>query len=119
MEEEKRLTCPVTVFLGLALADDVFVKEKTAQAFATRSIPETTNSMTIPIRKEKGETPILRTMNGSAIDTTKILKASSLHHALISLGQRCGYKERISAYAFRRGFASSIVGTVILNIGIF
>ncbi|KAF2197896.1 hypothetical protein GQ43DRAFT_475037 [Delitschia confertaspora ATCC 74209] len=51
-------------------------------------------------------------MAGSAIDPSKILKASSLYHSLKALGQRCGYKENISAYAFRRGFANGIDGKV-------
>lgn len=110
MDPAKRFACPVAAFLGLALADDVFVKEKTAEAFATRSIRNTTFSKNFPIRKEKEDTLILRIINGVVVDPSKILKASSLHHALKALGQRCRYKEDITAYAFHRGFANGIDG---------
>jgi len=36
------------------------------------------------------------------------MTASSMHHHIRELGRRCGYKDNISGYYFRRGFANGI-----------
>lgn len=110
LDPAKRFACPVVFFLGLALADEVFQKQDTAQHFTLRLMIPTARCRRFRIRDDKRELPIIRMLEGTAIHPTKILTASALHHVLVDLGQRCGYQETITCYAFRRGFANGIEG---------
>lgn len=104
--------CPVRWFLYLALADNVFTGNKTLSDFEKRSLSSTAESYLFQIKPEKKELPIIRMMDqdGESVSMTRILSASALHHSLKQLGYRCGYKEIVTCYAFRRGFANGIEG---------
>ncbi|KAF2865404.1 hypothetical protein BDV95DRAFT_259090 [Massariosphaeria phaeospora] len=55
------------------------------------------------------ETPVFRSMNpNGSISPSKILSYDCLNNLVKSVGQRAGYKERLSAYCFRRGYGNQI-----------
>jgi hypothetical protein len=104
--------CPIRFLLALALADEALDDHNTLGTFERRFIRETANSKCFPIRKDKKNLPILRKVEGNQISSTKIWTASSLVTFLKSLGERCGYQDPVSCYAFRRGFANRIEGNI-------
>ncbi|KAF2736965.1 hypothetical protein EJ04DRAFT_595134 [Polyplosphaeria fusca] len=108
--------CPVRKFIALALTDEAFKGPKIPSDFSMshRSIPPTATSTLYQIQADKYKTPVLRRIvqNGKSIYPSRILTASMLFEHLRKLGQRCGYQQNISAYAFQRGFANKIKGKV-------
>ncbi|KAF2872039.1 hypothetical protein BDV95DRAFT_493419 [Massariosphaeria phaeospora] len=106
----KRFVCPVRWFLSLALADEVFVQCKDPADFEDRWIQDGCNSRQFRIREDKQELPILRKLDLYKISEDRIMSATSVGTYLRSLGQRCGYSQDVTCYAFRRGFANGVDG---------
>ncbi|KAF2727585.1 hypothetical protein EJ04DRAFT_594441, partial [Polyplosphaeria fusca] len=111
-DPERVHSCPIRTFVALALADEAFEGPQSPSDFSHRSLPSTAISKVYPIRADKLKTPVVRATSGTSIHPTRILSASTLHQHLEKIGQRCGYKDNITAYAFRRGFANGIEGKV-------
>ncbi|KAF2680670.1 hypothetical protein K458DRAFT_256458, partial [Lentithecium fluviatile CBS 122367] len=77
-----------------------------------RFLEPTAPSRGFLMREDKKILPVCRSLEGAAVSNTKIVSASSLGTHLKDLGLRCGYKDPVSPYAFRRGFANGIEGNV-------
>lgn len=97
----------------MALADDVFTDIRTPSDLDDRSrcLDPRAGSYEFRIKPEKADIPVLRQISREKmVHPTKIITGSSLNHHLRDLGYRCGYKENITSYAFRRGFANGMEG---------
>ncbi|KAF2272252.1 uncharacterized protein EI97DRAFT_504387 [Westerdykella ornata] len=109
-KEPNTHACPVRWFLYLALADDVF---RDNINFDERCLSPTVTSVKFPIKQEKENLPVLRAMDGpggKSISPNRLWNAANLSTALAALGRRCGYKDTVSPYSVRRGFANGIEG---------
>jgi hypothetical protein len=97
-------------YLAFALADDVFVHQKSPADFANRYLRPSANSRLFSIYPEKQTLPVIRKLEGRRISAHRILAGSSMNPYLTALGERAGYQDRITGYVFRRGFANGIEG---------
>ncbi|KAF2811514.1 uncharacterized protein BDZ99DRAFT_569544 [Mytilinidion resinicola] len=98
-------TCPVVYFIALALADDVF---KDLNDYHSIRIPPTANSHAFDINPDKTDLPVCRRVNTDGSISEKIMTGNSLWTYLADLGYRCGYKDKLSSYAFRRDCGNSL-----------
>ena len=108
LDPTKQFTCPVAHYLALALADEVFIDQKSATDFASRYIPPSANSRSFMIRKDKTRLPVIRKLERRSISAHRMLSGVSMNTYLAELGERAGYSDRITGYDFRRGFANGI-----------
>lgn len=111
MEPRERFRCPVRKFLALALADDVFVEQKTPEDFENRWIRPTANSRIFEIKDEKKNLPIFRKVEGTKISSDRIMTAVSSSALIKDICEQCGYKEPVTTYTFRRGVANKLEGS--------
>ncbi|KAF2802032.1 uncharacterized protein BDZ99DRAFT_483318 [Mytilinidion resinicola] len=102
-------TCPVMQFLGFALADDVY--DDLSNITSSMKLPQSANSHTFQMKAGKEHLPVCRRAkrNGS-ISPDRIMTGSLLWKYLKDVGYRCGYKEQLSGYAFRRGCGNQLEG---------
>ncbi|KAF2729022.1 hypothetical protein EJ04DRAFT_448155, partial [Polyplosphaeria fusca] len=113
---EHAFACPIRTFIAMALADGAFEGPKSVKDFSYRSLPPpTARSKLYRIRADKCKIPVIRATQGASIHPSRMLSACILHQHLQKLGQRCGYQDDITSYAFRRGFANGIEGKVAAN----
>ena len=110
---ERKAFCPIVHFLGLALANDVFV-DLSLSSLADRVIPVYANLRSFIVREDKKSLPICRMFTGPR--EGRVTSASSSIHQFEALGKRCGYKETTSGYCFRREFANGIDGMGLVYI---
>lgn len=104
-----RSLCPVTHFMALAIADEALEGVDKPSRLHELRIQNSRNAQSIRIKPSMKDVPILRASNSKgAISNVEILTTDNALVMLKGLGQRAGYKENISLYAFRRGFANSI-----------
>jgi hypothetical protein len=106
----KYFVCPIRWFLSMAVKDKVFVERVDAKYFEDRWIREGTNSRTIRIADDKKSLPILRKLDGTKISADRIMGAVSVSKYLKLLSERAGYKDTVTCYSFRRGFANALEG---------
>jgi hypothetical protein len=108
-EPGERHMCPVTSFLSLAFADDVFSDLDSYQQLAATK-PRAGSSMYKARYKTAAlELPVMRGMLADgAISTDRIWTYDCFRVALKGAGQRASYQENLSGYCFRRGFARSV-----------
>jgi hypothetical protein len=111
MNPRERFRRPVTKFLGLALADDVFVDNVSPESLDNRWVPSTAGSRTFAMKPEMKDVPILRKMmpNGQT-HSREIWSAMSVNSMLGQVCLDAGYTEPVTAYSFRRGVANNMEG---------
>jgi hypothetical protein len=106
-------SCAVVNFLGLALADDVY--EGLSEFFSSgHNLCPTQNSFHFPLKSSKESLSVCRAPPKRHLDdvaSTRIMTSQLLWTYLSNLGIRCGYKDKITAYAFRRGCGNAL-GTI-------
>ncbi|KAL5372751.1 hypothetical protein DPSP01_013267 [Paraphaeosphaeria sporulosa] len=108
-EPEERWLCPVSHFLGFGLADKVFMDDLSLTDILTRVPCDGNQSLEFKFKPEIMDIPVLRSLQADGtISPDKILTYSSLHNAILGLGQRAGYKQKLTAYCFRRGFGHAM-----------
>lgn len=101
--------CPVLHFLAIALADHIFVEQDCPADFEKRYLPSSVNSRPFKIKEEKKGLTLIRKMRKNDYSISDdLLSAISIGKYIVDMGQRAGYRERITPYAFRRGFANGI-----------
>ena len=112
---ERMWSCPIIHFLGFALADQVFVHEKTADDFFNLHLPTSKNSHQFQIREEKKGLPISRSIYNRerSISPSEILTSNSVWSLLSALGVRAKYTEPLNSYVFCRGFGNRIDGNYV------
>lgn len=70
-----------------------------------------------PIKDSMREVPILRRIGADGnISPDRIITYGCFNDMIKSLGQRAGYKDKLTPYCFRRGFGSKVNGTSQLLI---
>ncbi|EOA89662.1 uncharacterized protein SETTUDRAFT_104713 [Exserohilum turcica Et28A] len=112
-EPGDRALCPVTYFLALALADGVFEGCKTLSDLRSKKPPLGSSYCEFPYHADVGSTPILRSCRpDGSISPTRILTYDGFHVMIRNLGQRAGYKDKLTSYCFRRGYGNAIDKTV-------
>ncbi|KAF2680563.1 hypothetical protein K458DRAFT_458101, partial [Lentithecium fluviatile CBS 122367] len=87
-------------------AHNVFLNH-TAVNFKNRYLSPTTSSREFAIRSNKKELPVLRAVRREVISDT-MMCAVTINSMLRDLGARCRYKDIVTCYSFRRGFANAI-----------
>lgn len=105
----------MTHFCALALADDAFlaVKKPSDIERIKRTRLEDGSPVSVRFRDAVLDIPIMRSLTPlGGIAETDIFTANSLGAYLVGLGQRAGYKDNLTAYCFRRGFANELLETV-------
>ncbi|KAF1352467.1 hypothetical protein BDV97DRAFT_282815, partial [Delphinella strobiligena] len=112
---ENPFLCPVSHFCALAFADNAFTNIESPadlRALQKQSLNDTDPSR-IHIRESMLEIPILRsTSRAGRVSDGEILGTGSLNYLLRNLGQRAGYKDVLTSYCFRRGFANELIEAV-------
>jgi hypothetical protein len=103
--------CPITHFLGLAFADDVFEALKEPADLHRLHIGNHKNSLLFKIKDSKQDQPVFRSCrpNGE-ISNNRILSHNDLAFDLAELGYRAGFQDKLRAYNLRRGTANAIDG---------
>ncbi|KAH7551112.1 hypothetical protein BM1_09986 [Bipolaris maydis] len=108
-EPGDRALCPVTYFLALALADGVFEGCKTLSDLQSRKPSPGSSYCEFPYHADLGNLPVLRCCQpDGSISPTRILTYYGFHWMIRSLGQRAGYKDKLTSYCFRRGYGNAI-----------
>ncbi|TKX19097.1 hypothetical protein C1H76_8715 [Elsinoe australis] len=103
------LLCPVSQFLGLALADGVFRDLDHAGKLRCIQIPRGRHTMPVIMRNEKMKIPILRRWEcNSGLSSTRAQTSATLSHNLQNLGQRSGFTDVLTAYSIRRGHGNKL-----------
>jgi hypothetical protein len=110
MDPTQRFRCPVRKFLALALADDVFVTQKTPEDFETRYVCSSANSRSFDIKRSKKDVPVFRKIEGKRVSETAIMTAGSSNALIKEICESCGYMEPVTTYTFRRGVANKVEG---------
>lgn len=102
-------TCPLLQILALAIADDALVGVQSAEDLEKIRVTPGQFARVVPIRESKAEMPIFRRANPSgSISEDSILTATTLAKYLQQLGERAGYQDRLTPYAFRRGHGNTL-----------
>ncbi|KEQ83187.1 hypothetical protein M438DRAFT_336521 [Aureobasidium pullulans EXF-150] len=96
--------CPVTHFCALAFADG---------AFQNLRLPEDLNRVktgaTVRIKDSVKHTSVLRRLDQAGhVSPTLVFGADSLNFYLNGLGERAGYRDNLTAYAFRHGHGNKL-----------
>ena len=106
-----RSLCPVTYFLALAFADNVFEGISKSSQLNKLSIPQDRDSLILPYRSDKTDLPIFRSSLSQSPDTIpQMLTVRQLADWTTELGMRAGYRERLYFYNFRKGQAHKLDG---------
>ncbi|KAG8623403.1 hypothetical protein KVT40_008379 [Elsinoe batatas] len=106
---ERPFMCPLSQFLGLALADKAFVTLECAEDFSKVRIPPGRSSLVMAIKPECMDLPVLRQPTpGGTTSPEKILTVNCLRDQLKNLGQRAGFRQDLSAYAIRRAHGNTL-----------
>ncbi|KAF1363482.1 hypothetical protein EJ07DRAFT_152290 [Lizonia empirigonia] len=107
----KRYMCPVTWFLSLAFADNVFEDIGSYHDLPSIQPIEGSVKFTARYRADALERPIMRGMYpNKSMSQNRIWTYDCFNTALKGVGQRAGYQENLSAYCFRRAFAQAVKG---------
>ncbi|KAF1360100.1 hypothetical protein EJ07DRAFT_118025 [Lizonia empirigonia] len=111
-EATMRSMCPVTHFMALALADEVFEDCKSFQDIEAKELPPGSSLYKYRYKPEAKSKPILRSIrNNGSVSENDILTYNCFNNMLKGLGQRAGYEDRLSAYCFRRAYAKAVEKT--------
>ncbi|XP_014561718.1 hypothetical protein COCVIDRAFT_33313 [Bipolaris victoriae FI3] len=96
LDEDKgnRAMCPVTYFLALTLADGIFKGYKTLFDIQSKMPSPGSSIREFPYH--------------GSISPIRILSYFGFHWMIRSLGERAGYKDKLTAYCFRRGYGNAI-----------
>lgn len=104
-----RYMCPVTWFLSLAFADNVFQDLSSHEDLAKARPPAGSFLFRARYNKDALDRPIMRnTRADGTLSADRIWTYDCFNTALRGVGQRAGYKENLSAYCFRRAFAHAV-----------
>ncbi|THV66362.1 hypothetical protein D6D28_08415 [Aureobasidium pullulans] len=96
--------CPVAHFCALALADGAF--QTVASVDDLRRVKR---GCEVKIKNDMKDVPLLRRLEKDGqISPHQVFTADSLGHYLRGLGQRAGYLDPLTPYAFRRGHANKL-----------
>jgi hypothetical protein len=103
--------CPITHFLGLAFADDVFEALQEPADLHRLQIGNHKKSLLFKIKDSKRQQPVFRFCkpNGE-VSNDRILSHNELAFDLIELGYRAGFQDKLRAYNLRRGAANAVDG---------
>lgn len=113
-DQSCRWRCPLTLILGLAIADRAIAGIETIEDLETVRFLPGRPSRELRIRPKMQDIPLLRRQTqGSHGKTSKdqILYGAQLADQLKSLGHRAGYLDDLVPYSVRRGFGNSIDST--------
>jgi hypothetical protein len=110
-EESDLALCPVTWFLSHALTDGVFKDVTSYAEMKEKKIPPGSTQYVFQYKTSLSDLPIMRGVTPSgAISETKIWTYNCFSKQIKGLGQRAGYRDTLSSYCFRRGYANAIEG---------
>ena len=110
-DRKRRAQCPVTMFLGLAFADQAF-EDINPRQLGYLKIDELTSHLPLKIKDSMLEVPVCRLYSEGAISPSKAITYNVLRNQANQLGQRLGYQAVLRPYNFRRGTANAIAGEV-------
>lgn len=104
-----RYMCPVTWFLSLAFAGNVF-QDLSSHGDLAKARPLAGSSLyRARYKKDTLDRPIMRnTQADGTLSADQIWTYNCFNTALRGVRQRAGYKENLSAYCFRRAFAHAV-----------
>jgi hypothetical protein len=94
--------------MGFALADDAY--HGLAEAIRSPHLAASASSFKFPLKPGKSDLPVCRRRVPDNSISSAIMTGFSLSEHLYDLGLRCGYKDKVSAYAFRRGCGNALDG---------
>lgn len=100
---------PVLWNMAAAIGDGA-LEVRSVEEIARYTLRPTAGSRPIPIRENKKEVPLFRSrvQNDGSIHPTLITPANKMNGMIKLLGQRYGYRDDITPYAFRRTFGNTI-----------
>jgi hypothetical protein len=95
--------------MTMALADGVFADCQSYQDPAAKELPPGSQMYTYRYKPEAKRKPILRSIcNNGIVSENDILTYNCFNNMIKVVGQRAGYRDRLSIYCFRRGYAVTI-----------
>ncbi|THX79856.1 hypothetical protein D6D05_04782 [Aureobasidium pullulans] len=96
--------CPVTHFCALAFADGAFQNLRSPE-----DLNRVKTGATVRIKDSVKHTSVLRRLDQAGhVSPTLVFGADSLNFYLNGLGERAGYRDNLTAYAFRRGHGNKL-----------
>ena len=115
-----RSMCPVTHFMALALADNVFEDCNSFQDIDAKKLPLGSSLYKYRYKPEAKKRPILRSIcNNGLVSENDILTYNCFNNMLKGIGQRAGYEDRLSAYCFRRAYAKAVESKYYIRLYCF
>jgi hypothetical protein len=106
--------CPVTHFLGLAFADEVFTSLRDPSQLQYLHMDKHKKSMPFRIRDSKKDLLVFRnTTPDGSISQDRALPYNKFAFELAQLGFRVGFKDILRSYNLRRGTANALEGKII------
>jgi hypothetical protein len=116
-EEPDLALCPVTWFLSHAFTDGAFEDVTSYTEMKEKEIPLGSTQYVFKYKTSLIDLPIMRGVTPSgAISETKIWTYTCFSKQLKGLGQRAGYRDTLSSYCFRRGYANAIEGMTTISV---
>jgi hypothetical protein len=107
----KRYMCPVTWFLALAFADDVFQDIRSYLDLNSIRPIEGSLKYTARYKADALQRPVMRGMRANrSMSQGRIWTYDCFNTALKGVGRRAGFQDNLSAYCFRRAFAQTVKG---------
>lgn len=105
--------CPVTHFLGLAIADKIFTEVEDYSDLQYIRVPKGSHSVHLEIRASKKNIPVFRHCNSDgSISENRAMSYNDLSRSLAELGYRAKLRDILRAYNLRRGTANRVEGDV-------
>ncbi|TIA51048.1 hypothetical protein D6C77_08997 [Aureobasidium pullulans] len=96
--------CPVTHFCALAFADGAFQNLRSPE-----DLNRVKTGATVRIKDSAKHTSVLRRLDQAGhVSPTLVFGADSLNFYLNGLGERAGYRDNLTAYAFRHGHGNKL-----------
>lgn len=105
--------CPITLFLGLAFADNAFENSTHPLQLRQLEIEKDVSHLPLTIKASMGEVPICRIHSGlGEMSRQNAVTYSVLRNHVNELGKRIGFQAVLRPYNFRRGTVNAIAGKV-------
>jgi hypothetical protein len=106
---EDRSLCPITLFLALGLADEVFEGIHSFNDLEATKIEPGDSRVRYRCKPHAKSLPIMRLIDSSGeVSERRILSYNCSYIMLKGLGQRASYEETLTGYCFRRAFARAL-----------
>jgi hypothetical protein len=103
--------CPVTHFLGIAFADEVFADLKEAHQLRHFRPPGRDASYHLKFKESKKDMPVFRHCNrDGTIDPHRAMNYDETAREVLEWGIRLGFRDPVRLYNLRRGTANEVEG---------